>query len=123
MALMISSSDSFNAQGILTVVYTVTNTVTGAEQDFPSYAAAAAYVNANGGSASNSSTIGNNVQYVEKNSITQAEIDAVKNSRPIVSGTYIGNQLFVPGQQLTTNQLAAVQASLATGNQIGRAHV
>lgn len=35
-----------------------------------------------------------------------------------VSSTYIGNQLFVPGQQLSTNQLAAVQLALATGNQV-----
>ena len=32
--------------------------------------------------------------------------------------TYIGNQPFVPGQQLTTQQLAAIQVSQAMGNQV-----
>lgn len=46
------------------------------------------------------------------------QVVPVSGTSTTVSGTYIGNQLFVPGQQLTANQLAAVQLSLATGNQV-----
>jgi len=59
----------------------------------------------------------------EFNTFEQAQIFVIGQRGSIqaettVSGTYIGNQLFVPGQQLSTNQLAAVQLSLATGNQV-----
>ena len=95
--------------------YEVLNTTTGQTYQFATYAQAAEFVNANGGRASAPDVpIGSNVQYVS----TAERSYTILDNNTTASGTYIGNQLFVPGQQLSKQQMAAVQLALATENQV-----